>query len=666
MGWAKRIGFVVALLALLAAGLVAMVDWRGRVEAALTATLGRAVTASGGVSVGLLPFPWIELREVRVAGAEFGPETLAEATLVRLSLAVGPLWRGEADLPSAEVDGLRLSLARDGAGRGNWEFSRERARPSGGEGWTPTAVVLRRGAVHLERLSFMARPEGAEEVVEEVAFEAAFAAAGPDRAALFAALTGEVAARAPTLALGGRRLTGAAATAAYVGEGQWRVTMEGVADGASLALRVDLDHPLRALDGEPLVFAAEAKVGEASSHASGALALDLSGAAPALDARVDFGVLDLAALGGAPTPAPRDGRLIPPTPLPRFALPALTATLRLSAGRVVAPGGAVLEAPRGTVTLGDGALALTEFEAGHAGGRISGGGRYAPATGRLSLRLTANGLAATALAASTPALDLGGARVGLDLDLAGAGGDLRALAATLDGRAELRLSGGRLRLTGGRSPVAGLGDVLDPMMGGGGQAVRCALTRWRIDRGVATSLGMVLDSEGLSASGRGTVNLRDESLDLVVAARPFDSALLPLAAVFRVGGTLAAPRAALAPETLLTSAGALAGAAARVNPLGAIAALAVAHAANDRAPGCAAALERAESLPALPLAAIGGAALGAVGDAVGAAGRGAGAAAGAAAGAVGGAARGAAEGLGGAVGGAVEGVGRGLRGLFGN
>jgi hypothetical protein len=308
-------------------------------------------------------------------------------------------------------------------------------------------------------------------------------------------------------------------------------------------------------------------------------------------------------------------------------------------------------------------VALGDVEAGFAGGRVAGGGSYAPADARLAVRLSASGLAATALAASTPALDLSGARIGFDLDVAGAGTDLRALAAALDGRAELRLSGGRLRVAGGRSQAGGLADVLDPMLGGrGGGGIRCGLARWRIDRGVATSLGMVLDSEGLSVSGRGAVDLRNEGLDLVMAARPFDSALLPLAAVFRVTGTMAAPRAALAPETLLTTAGALAGAAARVNPLGAIAVLAVSHGTNDRATGCAAALERAESMPATPLAAIGGAARGAVGDAVGAAGAAAGQAADAAAGAAGDAARG----IGGAVGGAVEGVGRGFRGLFGN
>jgi len=637
--------WLAALLAVaLGAALIAplLVDGRSltpRLERAASAALGRVVTVGGAVSVGLLPTPWISAEDVRVTGAGDG-DPLERAGVARVTLAVAlwPLASRRIDIGAATLDGVTLALrhrAPSAAAPG------ETAAPSGA-GWTPRAITLRGGRVALDRLTYAAAPDGPLKSFENIEIQVTLDAAGDTPAALRASLRGRADVTIGAVEALGESLTDVTGALAYAGDGLWTLALEGARGGMAeplLGLVAEARSPARLLDGETVAFTVETRLGGQTTRATGAATADPGASPPELSLTLEIDALDLTALGAAP-PEPRapagDGRLIPAAPLPQAPLPDIALTLSATAQRVTLPDGLALDDVRLEAALAGRALRVTRFEGGVAGGRISGAASYAPspdgAPPRATLRLEADGLAAAAIAPRAGALDLSAATLGASLDVSGAGRDTRALAASLSGTAEMRLDGGAIRLRGAAPLIRDMGRFLQPILGrDGASPIRCGLARWRLDDGIATMTGGVLDSRPLIASGRGTVNLRRETLDLVVGVRPREAALAPLSVTLRIGGALAAPTVAAAPADLLSTVATVAGVV--VNPLGTIAVLAMGQ--GDQPVGCAAALAAGARAPATPLGAIGGAA-----------------------GALGGA-------LGDALGGAAETLGGGVRSLFG-
>ena len=95
--------------------------------------------------------------------------------------------------------------------------------------------------------------------------------------------------------------------------------------------------------------------------------------------------------------------------------------------------------------------------------------------------------------------------------------------------------------------------------------LNCMVARFDIRNGRATARGLLLDSDQVTMSGSGTINLGTEQLALEVVPKPKDISLLNLAMPIDIGGRLSHPtltpnRVALAKSVALGVAGA-------VNPL---------------------------------------------------------------------------------------------------
>ena len=121
------------LLALLAIVVVVLtIDpdrFRGRIETAATAAIGRGVHLSGGLHWRLGWRTAIESRGGQIDNAPgFGPEPFAEWKALRLGVALRPLLRRELHVDRIEIDGARLRLQRDAAGAVNWSFNPAAAR----------------------------------------------------------------------------------------------------------------------------------------------------------------------------------------------------------------------------------------------------------------------------------------------------------------------------------------------------------------------------------------------------------------------------------------------------------------------------------------------------------------------------------------------------------
>jgi len=116
-------GLLVGLLATLFAA-PAMVDWnryRGVLEEEATRFLGREVRLGGRVNLRLLPVPYVQFEQVRIAdtrGSVGQPIFVAENFTVWLS--VGALLSGAIEAKNIELKKPTVTLVLDGKGGGNW------------------------------------------------------------------------------------------------------------------------------------------------------------------------------------------------------------------------------------------------------------------------------------------------------------------------------------------------------------------------------------------------------------------------------------------------------------------------------------------------------------------------------------------------------------------
>ena len=269
-------------------------------------------------------------------------------------------------------------------------------------------------------------------------------------------------------------------------------------------------------------------------------------------------------------------------------------------------------------TLDDRDLHVASFAVdlpqGHVGGKAGVLARKDPAS--VQFRLDANRLDLGALLAQLAGTDLLAAHGDVNIDVTGSGASVRAIMATLNGSASLEVGHGTIR-----SRYADLigADVFRQAFawaqGKSDVALDCIAARFGIHDGVATANGLLMDTDLMTMSGTGTINLATERLDLELVPKPKQTSLLNLATPVDVGGRLAHPtfapnREALAKNVAL-------GVATAVNPLFALVPL-VLDSGDDNNNGCVAALagKAPPSTTQKVTGAVGGAASG-VGNAVG-------------------------------------------------
>lgn len=312
---------------------------------------------------------------------------------------------------------------------------------------------------------------------------------------------------------------------------------------------------------------ADIKATLAGSDATGELALDTTGH-PRLSGTLAANALMLADFT---TPASKpgeklapkalkvsgDGRLFPAEPLALGWLRAFDAHLALSARRVEL-GVLRLSEVAAELALTGGRLALRPLRAWVAGGPLEGEGALAalPKGGaELSLRLAGRGIDLGRLLKDSGVDALTGGRTDARLELRGAGDSWRALMASASGEAVVSVGDGRLRNTAidwaGGDLLVQLVGLLNPLSRSEDTTpLSCAVARFVVRDGIATAdRGIAVETAKVNVVGAGTVNLRDEHVDLGVTPRARDglglSLTAPLAGMTRVRGTLAEPALSL-------------------------------------------------------------------------------------------------------------------------
>ncbi|NJO36803.1 MAG: AsmA family protein [Rhizobiales bacterium] len=139
------------------------------------------------------------------------------------------------------------------------------------------------------------------------------------------------------------------------------------------------------------------------------------------------------------------------------------------------------------------------------------------------------------------------------LRLTGRGRSLDELLGTSDGSIGLTMSGGKLDALIIEGVGLDIAESLAVLMDASDQRnedkvpIRCAVANLEFEKGTARANPIVVDTPDSKLTAQGTIDLADETMDLVLESHPKDSSFLSANQPIRVDGKLLAPSVAPAP-----------------------------------------------------------------------------------------------------------------------
>ncbi len=236
-------------------------------------------------------------------------------------------------------------------------------------------------------------------------------------------------------------------------------------------------------------------------------------------------------------------RVLPDTPYNLTKLRAMDADVRWKAQRINAPS-LPLDDMDAHLTLEAGLLQLQPLNFGVAGGDIRSNIRLDARKDTIDTRLQAS-IRKVQLGKLFPDAKLaeqasGG--ISGDIDLRGQGNSVATMLGSSDGTVAVGM--GRGHIGNLIMELAGL-DVAESLKflftGDKQIPLRCAWGDFGVARGVMTSTALAFDTEDTLILGEGTVDLKQEQLDLLLRPRPKDISILALRSPLRIGGTFKDP-----------------------------------------------------------------------------------------------------------------------------
>jgi hypothetical protein len=139
----------------------------------------------------------------------------------------------------------------------------------------------------------------------------------------------------------------------------------------------------------------------------------------------------------------------------------------------------------------------------------------------------------------------------IGIEGSGAGATLGEVMRNFSGQSNLMIGRGRLE-RGGIDFLAA--DLLRAFFTGGGQSTTplvCLINRMDFENGVGTSRAFLMDTNLITITGSGQVNLSEDNVDFVLAPRPKDPTLLSFASDYRVTGPVLSPSISPRPGGIL-------------------------------------------------------------------------------------------------------------------
>ncbi len=514
------IGIVVGLIVVVAAAAIVLASldynaYRSTIAEMVKAETGRELRIAGELDLQLSLNPRIEVRDVGFANMAGGtrPEMVKFDRLVA-EVELWPMLTGDLAIKRLLFSGVDILLETAADGQVNWQFERPgAATPSQPETTTDTSGL----------------PQIRHVVLEDIRLAHIDGQTGTSNAVRFSRLEA--------------RSEG--------GDAPINVDLDGAFNDKPFNIRAEL-APLAELTGDGYPVSFEILTGVTA--VIGSARLGLNRPTPYVSVKANAERIDLRDFlpdapeqtGGAvktevKSDEPR--RVFPDDPLPTAALKAIDADVELAA-KEVRIASAALSDVAVKLNLAGGKLTVSPFTAAGGGGNISGelvldGSKSLPA-----LTTTANiqGLDLGQVLKDLAVTDLIEGTADMDLNLAGRGHSVRQLMAGLVGRVSVAMDQGKVASAYLDLIATDLLQEVAPWAKRGADTqVNCMVSRFNIKDGLAQSDGLLLDTAKVTIQGDGDINLKDETLEMVLRPRPKDTSLLSLATPINVGGTLAEP-----------------------------------------------------------------------------------------------------------------------------
>lgn len=238
-----------------------------------------------------------------------------------------------------------------------------------------------------------------------------------------------------------------------------------------------------------------------------------------------------------------DARLLPDTPYDLTKLRAMDADVRLKAQRINAPG-LPIEDMDAHLLLDAGLLRLEPLNFGVADGDIRSTIQMDARenTIRTRARITARRLDLGKLFPNVALTRDAVGRVGGDITITGTGNSIAGILGSADG--DIALGMGQGRISNLLMELAGL-DIAEALKflvtKDRTVPIRCAFGDFAVKDGLMQARALAFDSSDTLIVGKGTINLKDEALDLELRPRPKDRSILALRSPLVVGGTFKDP-----------------------------------------------------------------------------------------------------------------------------
>lgn len=308
-----------------------------------------------------------------------------------------------------------------------------------------------------------------------------------------------------------------------------------------------------------------------STEIGGSVTATLSGPRPRIDGTLKAPKIDLTELmppdtGSAPAgtaPAAnssanggkkdaRAGKVFPNDPLPVEGLKAADAKLAITVAELIAPGAKLADLTV-DIALDNGNLAIEPFGFVLSGSKFDGAvslaARSAPA--KLAFKLQAPKVDMGNMLKEQAGIEMLRGDGAVDIDVNGSGGSVAAIMASLNGHSRFLMEKGEAKTEAFDLLVGGLSSVMGALFSSKTEwtVLNCLANDFQITNGIAKSRVTLMDTEFLTISADGQIDLGKEALAMKVTPTP-KSTTINVSVPIKIGGTLAAPT--FTPDELAT------------------------------------------------------------------------------------------------------------------
>jgi hypothetical protein len=575
-------GLVVVLVAVVVAGVAILGsmdfnEYKGLIAEQAKEATGRDLQIAGDLHLEISLNPAIAVDGVTFANADWGSRpAMVTVKHFAAEVALLPLLSGQVVVNRLLVEGVDLLAETDRNGVGNWEFAAGE-KPAASEAESGPATLPSVDKILMRDIKITYK-DGVAGTEHRVALDELTAAAGSvdapvkidaagslnDKIFKIAGTLGSVAQMTSSdgvypvdvtaealgvkssytgtlgtpggnLAVDGKLAVAVTSLKKTLSEASEIVPdLKGMpqigADKIDLASQLKFDGKTVTLGGMTLVAGKTDLAGNVTAAVSGR---------PNVDVTLTSNLIDLDELlpaseeqADAPAEKPADGRVFPKDPLPLDGLKAADAKVAFDGKKIVIQGNQIDDVSV-RLTLKGGNLQVQPFSAVVAGTKVSGnvGLNGAVSVPTLVAKLNAVDLDYGELLKQRGLTDIATGKLDADVDVKGAGASVRALMASLNGKLFVKTENGRIDSSALNIVSSDVMSAFPGFNSKDDKTLQCGVVNFDIKDGIASAKALVFETGGLSAIGVGTVDLREERLNLVIDPRAKQTSLASAAIV---------------------------------------------------------------------------------------------------------------------------------------